>query len=101
MLQNLVWEDIKSCREQSKTVMMYRIVNNLVDIPAEMYLIHTGPSTRGHESQFLVPYCSIVAYKSSFFPSTISLRNALPASVVTAAMLDAFKSCIGAGLAKF
>ena len=25
--------------------------------------------TRDHESRFLVPYCSVVACKSSFFPS--------------------------------
>ena len=83
------------CREQCKTVMMYRIINNLVDIPAEKYLIHSGTSTRGHETRFLVPYCSVNAYKSSFFPSAIRLWNSLPASAVTTLSHDAFKSCIG------
>ena len=101
MLQNLGWEDLKTRREQSKTIMMYRIVNNLIDIPAERYLTHTGTSTRGHESRFLVPYCSVVAYKSSFFPSTIRLWNALPVSMVTAPTLEAFKSCVGAGPPNF
>ena len=101
MLQNLGWEDLKTRREQSKTIMMYRIVNNLIDIPAEKYLTQTGTSTRGHESRFLVPYCSLVAYKSSFFPSTIRLWNALPVSMVTTPTLEAFKSCVGAGPPNF
>ena len=97
MIQNLGWEELQYRCEQCKTVMMYRIINNLVDIPAEKYLIHSGTSTRGHETRFLVPYCSVNAYESSFFPSTIRLWNSLSASAVTAPSLDAFKSCIGAG----
>ena len=97
MLQNLGWEDLKSRREQSKTIMMYLIVNNRVEIPVEKYLIHSGTSTRGHKSRLLVPFCSVIAYKSSFFLSTIYLWNAFPASVVTAPMLDAFKSCVSVG----
>ena len=97
MIQNLGWEELQYRCEQCKTVMMYRITNNLVDIPAEKYLIHSGTSTTGHETRFLVPYCSVNAYKSSFFPSTIRLLNSLPATAVTAPSLDAFKSCIGAG----
>ena len=59
MIQNLGWEELQYRREQCKTVMMYRIINNLVDIPAEKYLIHSGTSTRGHETRFLVPYYGI------------------------------------------
>ena len=95
MIQNLGWEELQYRREQCKTVMMYRIINNLVDIPAEKYLVYSGTSTRGHETRFLVPYCSVNAYKSSFFPSAIRLWNSLPASAVTTLSHDAFKSCIG------
>ena len=97
MIQNLGWEELQHRREQCKTIMMYRIVNDLIDIPAENYLTHSGTSTRGHGTRFLVPYCSVNAYKSSFFPSTIRLWNSLPVSAVTAPSLDAFKGCVGAG----
>ena len=97
MIQNLGWEELQHRREQCKTIMMYRIVNDLIDIPAENYLIHSGTTTRGHGTRFLVPYCSVNAYKSSFFPSTIRLWNSLPVSAVTAPSLDAFKGCVGAG----
>ena len=52
MIQNLGWEDLQHRREQCKSVMMYTyriIVNHLINIPAENYLIHFGISTRGHE----------------------------------------------------
>ena len=80
MVQNLGWEDLQYSRKQCKTAMMYRIVNNLIDIPTEEYLIHFGTSTRVHETRFLVPNCFVDAYKSSFFPSTIRLWNSLPVS---------------------
>ena len=97
MIQNLGWEELQRRREQCKTIMVYRIVNDLIDIPAENYLTHSGTTTRCHGTRFLVPYCSLNAYKSSFFPSTIRLWNSLPVSAVTAPSLDAFKGCVGAG----
>ena len=59
MIQNLGWDDLQHRREQCNTVVLYRIVNNLVDIPAHKYLIHSGTATRGHGTRFLVPYCSV------------------------------------------
>ena len=101
MIQNLGLEDLQHRREQCKTIMMYQIVNDLFDIPAENYLTHSGASTGGHRTQFLVPYCSVNAYNSSFFPSTIRLWNSLPVSAVTAPSPDAFKGCVGAGPALY
>ena len=69
MQQELGWEDLQSRREQKKVAMMYRIVNNLVEIPADQYLTAAGISTRSHQQRFLVEYCSINAYNGSFFPS--------------------------------
>ena len=43
-------------REQNKVAMIYRTVNNLVEIPAQQYLTAAGVSTRGHQQRFLVPY---------------------------------------------
>ena len=34
VLQVLGWEDLQSRRDQNKAIMMYSIVNNLVEIPA-------------------------------------------------------------------
>ena len=98
MMQDLGWEQLQTRRQQNKTVMMYRIVNNLVEIPANQYLIPTGVSTRGHQQRFLPYYCSVNAYQGSFFPSAIRLWNALPASTVSAQSIDDFKDLICADI---
>ena len=78
--------------------MMFRIVNNLVEIPADQYLSVAGVSTKGHQQRFLVPFCSINAYKGSFFPSAVHLWNSLPASAISAPTMDDFKLLISAGI---
>ena len=98
MLQELGYEDLKSRREQNKVAVVNRIVNNLVEIPADQYLTAAGVLTRGHQQRFLVPYCSINAYKGSFFPSAVRLWNSLPASAIPAPTMNDFKILISAGI---
>ena len=98
VLQELDWEDLQSRREQNKVAMMYRIVNNLVEIPADQYVTAAGVSTRGHQQRFLVQYCSINAYNGSFFPSAVCLWNRLPASAISSPTMDDFKILIIASI---
>ena len=97
MIQSLGWEELQYRCEYRKTVIMYRIVNNLIDIPAEKHLIHSGTSARGLETQLLVPYCTVNAYKSFSAPQQYVFGTPC-LSTVTAPSLDAFKSfSVGAG----
>ena len=98
MLQELGWEDLQSRLEQNKVAMMYRTVNNLVEIPADQYLTAAGVSTTGHQQRLLVQYCSINAYKGSFFSSAVRLWNSLPASTISAPTMDDYKILISAGI---
>ena len=98
MMQGLGWVDLQTRRQQNKAAMMYLIVNNLVEIPADHYLTDAGVLTRGHQQRFFVPYCSVNAYKRSFFPSTVLLWNALPASTISAPSLDDFKVLVCADI---
>ena len=98
LLQELGWEDLQSRREQNKVAMIYRIVNNLFEIPADQYLTAAGVSTRGHQQSFLVPNCSINACKGSFFPAVVRLWNSLPASTISAPTTDDFKILISVGI---
>ena len=77
---------------------VYRVVNNLVEIPADQILTATGVSTRCQQQRFLVQYCSINAYKGAFFPSEVRLWNSLPASAITAPTMADFKILISAGI---
>jgi len=55
MLQQLQWQTLQIRRAYAQTVMMYPIVYNLIDIPAEHHLNRTSLRTRGHSLRFLVP----------------------------------------------
>ena len=72
MMQELGWEDLQTRWQQNKAIMMYKIVNNLVDIPADQYLTTAGASTRGHKQRYLVPFCSVNACKGSFRRQSVS-----------------------------
>ena len=74
MLEHLGWGDFHTRRQHGKMVLMYRIVNNLVEMPASITLQPIRTSrTRGHNHRYLMPYCSVDAYKFAFFPSEIRL----------------------------
>ena len=89
MLQQLQWSTLQERRAQAKGIMVYRIVNSLVDIPADQ-LIPTI-SVRGHNMRFMVPFARTLVYQRSFFPDTIRLWNSLPQSAVSCPTLDSFK----------
>jgi hypothetical protein len=82
MLQQLHWQTLQSRRAYAQTVMMYRIVYNLVDIPAEYHLNRTSLQTRGHSLRFLVPHTRTTVYRTSFFPQAVRLWYQLPRSAV-------------------
>jgi hypothetical protein len=90
-LQQLHWQTLQSRRAYAQTVMMYRIVYNLVDIPAEHHLNRTSLRTRGHSLRFLVPHTRTTVYRTLFFPQAIHLCNQLPGSVVETNTLESFK----------
>ncbi|KAH3775109.1 hypothetical protein DPMN_176506 [Dreissena polymorpha] len=75
--------------------MMYRIVNNMVDINARSVLIPTGLHTRGNANHFIVPFTTVNAYQFSFFQTGIRLWNGLQEQVVTSPSIDAFKTRMG------
>jgi hypothetical protein len=91
-LQQLQWETLQMRRAYAQTVLMYRIVYNLVDIPAEHHLNRTSLRTRVHSLRFMVPHTRTKVHRRSFFPQAIRLWNQLPGSVVEADTLDSFKT---------
>jgi hypothetical protein len=53
MMSQLGWEELRLRRARIKTILLFKIVNNLVDIPPEPFLIPTGAITRGQNISFL------------------------------------------------
>ena len=92
MLQNLQWETLESRRTKIQLTMFFKIVNDLVDIPAEEYLSPASTRTRALHSKKLRQYSiNSETFKYSFFPRTIPAWNSLPATIAEAPDLVHFK----------
>jgi len=97
MLEKLKWESLESRRTKQQLTMMYKIVNNLVDIKADTYLTPATSQTRKrHNKSYRVIATSTDFYKFSFFPRTILSWNSLPATVAEAPDLVSFREGLSA-----
>ena len=94
MLNQLQWTTLQERRAQAKVCMMYRVVNQLIDIPSQILVPTISP--RGNNITFLVPYARTIIYQKSFFPDGIHIWNSLPSQAVRAPSIDCFKSQIQA-----
>ena len=98
MLQRLEWEALQDRRKKLRLALMFKIINQIVAIPAEPYFKPVTRRTRSHHTLKFQQISTTKAYhQASFFISTIPLWNAAPASLVEAASLEVFKQ----ELAKF
>lgn len=92
MLDHLGWESLESRRTKNQLTIMYKIVHNLVDIPASPYLTLMKSTTRSaHSYKFQAYSASTDTFKYSFFPRTVRIWNQLPASIAEAPSLVSFK----------
>ena len=101
MLDALQWESLESRRTKIQLTLLFKIINEMVDIRADDYLIpqqdlpddHTP---RSFDISLLVQTSINLStrtdfYKFSFFPRTIPVWNSLPAPVTEAPSLESFK----------
>ena len=93
MLQDLGWESLENRRQKLQLIMFYKIVNNLVDIPATQYLTPAPSRLRSNDKlKFRHQASKSDCLKYSFFPRTIPVWYSLPASVAEASGLASFKA---------
>ena len=88
LLQQLNWPTLQERRAQAKVVMFYKIVNNLVAIPAPM--VRQPIVIRGYSHRYLVPFARTIVYQHSFYPDAIRLWNSIPPSTVLCDNADSF-----------
>jgi len=96
MLNKLRFKTLADRRNDLKLTMLYKIVNELVDIDTRD-ILSPRPSThdtRGHYLRFLQLPTRINAYHHSFFPSTIRQWNITPEHIINAPSIEHFKSLI-------
>ena len=81
MLDHLEWESLEARRTKSQLTMMFKIINDLVNIPQEEYLTPASKRTRTrHSYKFQQISASSDYYLNSFFPKNVRLWNSLPTS---------------------
>ena len=92
LLAELSWDTLETRRTKIQLTLLYKIVNNEVDIPLEPYLKPANRRTRSnHKHKFLQYSCNTDCLKFSFFPRIIPIWNSLPATVAEAPSLAQFK----------
>ena len=104
MLDHLKWETLETRRAKIQlsllykvvedlidipaASLLYKVVEDLIDIPAAKYLTPSTARTRAaHSRKFRQISTSTDSFKYSFFPRTIPLWNSLPASMAEAPSL--------------
>ena len=73
--------------------LIYKIVNNLVEVDLSKELIPlTGHFRNSQAKSYRIPYKKKTYLQNSFLPRTVKKWNSLPATLATAPSLNVFKS---------
>ena len=88
MMQDLEWPKLEERRWVSKVTMLFKILNDIVCIPTDQYLVPISNTGRRHQQRLKLkqdPFFNINAFRNSFFPSVIDTWNKLPDTAINAA----------------
>ena len=93
LLRDLHWTSLQNRRSASRLTLLYKINQNLIDIPKENFLkpVTLQGLRRMNTQNFQQPACRINAYKYSFFPRTVKEWNMLPEGTVNASSINTFR----------
>ena len=94
LLNTLNWPTLQNRRINLRAIMLYKIINELIDIPADSILLHNSSSTRHHQHCYRIPYSRISAHLFSFFPFSIRIWNHLSPQTACSPTLKIFKDRI-------
>ena len=93
LIQNLGWTDLKTRRKNSRLVSMFKILNELVEIPINDRLISADRRTRGgHNQAYKHLRANTTLGQNYFWHRTIPDWNSLPAAAIESKTVAAFKS---------
>ena len=91
MMNILGWPTLESRCNTMRTEMMFKIMNNLLDVPTDTILLPSSLQLRGHHKKIQQLPCRVDAYVYSFFPQAIKLWNVLPQHLINSPDLSTFK----------
>ena len=94
MVTSLGWEPLQVRRVKIRLLLLFKIKQNLVAIPADYYLIQSDSRTRGQHT-FRIPSTRRDVYRFSFSPRTIRDWNQLPSAVTSASSIEGYRAALG------
>ena len=92
MMESLNLPLLESRRTYNRAIMMFKILNNIVDISIDpTVLVPNALPTRGHNQRFRQLPVRTNSFGKSFFPDSIKIWNQLPTPIVNCNDLETFK----------
>jgi hypothetical protein len=92
LIEQLGWQSLEERRRQARLGFMYKMTNNLVDIPSDRYLTPaTRHSRHSNNKSYITHSTRLNIHKYSYFPRTIIQWNALDDTVVNSPTINIFK----------
>ena len=99
LIQNLSWTDLKTRRKNSRLLCMFKILNELVEIPINDRLIPADRRTRGgHNQAYKHIRANTTLGQISFWHRTIPDWNSLPAAAIQAKTVQGRSQGQGGGV---
>ena len=95
MMRRLNWRPLAERRREQRLMFFFKIINDLVAVPADSLHIERNQRTQRNsnsKSVKVITSCLTDIYKNSFVPRTIKDWNALPDQLVTVKKAEEFKS---------
>ena len=94
-IKELGWSDLQTRRTNNRLVMLYRVIHNLVEVPAVYHpILRETQPPRGHQHQFVRPQPNVDAFRFSFLPRTVVDWNNLDEQTISAASINTFKRAL-------
>ena len=92
MMESLNLPLLESRRTCNRAIMMFKILNSIVDISTDpTVLVPNTLPTRGHNQRFRQLPVRTNSFGKSFFPDSIKIWNQLPTPIVNCNDLETFK----------
>ena len=90
LLHQLQWTPLAERRARTKVTILYKALNNLIEIPTNHLTVNTGGTRQANNFDKLFAYKD--QYKHSFYPSTCDLWNKIPIETRNAQTLPIFQA---------
>ena len=94
MMNSLGWVTMRQRCLKLRVIMLFKIINKLVEVSSNDLLCPLSTDTRGHQQRYTQLGTTMDCYLNSFFPTAIKAWNDLPDYIVQEKDLQRYKCII-------